>query len=948
MADNNLARSRNDLPDFFADDDPLAELARIVVYDDLPASARAMQGASMPGRREPAFNLEDELLQEFERYDAPRLDPANDISIDDVPRRVIGSAPLLEPSFDQEEAAPVFRQAATAPAFDTPSEPSVSLAPSVDLERHAVQRQPDPIVHVEPIFDLPGASAVQAEEVVIDEFDLAAELESSFGVEPVLAPEPAVNQEPARQVEPRSKAYEPGFRMPLANFHLARSVPLAAVPPVERVQAEPARPAPEAVLEAAPAVPEAIAKPVVSPEASQPVQAISQPVSVVEDTPSDREEQIVAGAAPTFAKADIPAFQWPIAASRSEPMAVSPQPAVVAPSVQRPEPVQAVTSSSSEAAAVIGSSDLDDPFSDDDFEISLSDLELDLADFAIEDEAAEPVAVAAVEASWAQPAPQAVAAVEPVQIAEQPAEEPADLPFDPAEIAEAEEQVEAIAELDVPELPVEEPEQPPVYRPDYDIDIDAELASLMMEPEKKEPVAPPKPDVVPQPTVSFASYDRPAPVSQPPHYSDLDDFERALEEDFRRSLAAPLAPVERDEAYSSGTDYLSTFESARRSVKSWALPMVIAGVVVAGGFGAYAWIGSGVTGAGSTGEPVIIAADTDPVKVAPVNPGGKTVPNQDKAVYDRVAGVASQEPKQSTLISSNEEPVDVVQKTLMPDSLPLEGENDIEPTEVSDTQDQRLLPNQEQQAALPAEQQPVAVMPRKVKTMIVRPDGKLVEQEIVAPVAASPEMAKMPAAGTRSTEPTLRPGAASGAVAQIPAAAPTGIVPVSAPVSANMPTVNAAATKGGQVAPVAAAPQVAEPVAQAPAQPPASATARAPVPVTRPAEQPVNVVAAVTDQGTVRAPTAAQQPAQVASLGDGGYVIQIASLPSQADAQKSYQNLSSKFGSVIGGRGVDIKAAEVAGKGTFYRVRIPAGSKAEAVALCEKYRGAGGSCLVAR
>ena len=81
---------------------------------------------------------------------------------------------------------------------------------------------------------------------------------------------------------------------------------------------------------------------------------------------------------------------------------------------------------------------------------------------------------------------------------------------------------------------------------------------------------------------------------------------------------------------------------------------------------------------------------------------------------------------------------------------------------------------------------------------------------------------------------------------------------------------------------------------------------------------------------------------------EGGYLIQIASLPTQADAQKSYQNLSAKFGSVIGGRGVDIKAAEIAGKGTFYRVRIPAGSKSDAVALCERYRAAGGSCLVAR
>ena len=125
----------------------------------------------------------------------------------------------------------------------------------------------------------------------------------------------------------------------------------------------------------------------------------------------------------------------------------------------------------------------------------------------------------------------------------------------------------------------------------------------------------------------------------------------------------------------------------------------------------------------------------------------------------------------------------------------------------------------------------------------------------------------------------------------------------------------------------------------------------APVPTMRPAQQPVDVVAAVSDRGNVQPtqePAAAAPAEQVAAVAPGDYVIQIASLPSEADAQKSYQNLSAKFGSVIGGRGVDIKKAEIAGKGTFYRVRIPAGSKNDAVALCEKYRAAGGSCLVAK
>jgi len=77
-------------------------------------------------------------------------------------------------------------------------------------------------------------------------------------------------------------------------------------------------------------------------------------------------------------------------------------------------------------------------------------------------------------------------------------------------------------------------------------------------------------------------------------------------------------------------------------------------------------------------------------------------------------------------------------------------------------------------------------------------------------------------------------------------------------------------------------------------------------------------------------------------------VMQIASLPSEAEAQKSYAALSKKFSSVLGGHGVDIQKAEIANKGTYFRVRIPAGSREEAVALCERYRGAGGSCLVTR
>lgn len=59
-------------------------------------------------------------------------------------------------------------------------------------------------------------------------------------------------------------------------------------------------------------------------------------------------------------------------------------------------------------------------------------------------------------------------------------------------------------------------------------------------------------------------------------------------------------------------------------------------------------------------------------------------------------------------------------------------------------------------------------------------------------------------------------------------------------------------------------------------------------------------------------------------------------------------DLSAKYGNVLGGRNAKIQKADIPGKGTFYRVRVPAGSKQEATALCAKYKSAGGQCLVAK
>jgi cell division septation protein DedD len=79
-----------------------------------------------------------------------------------------------------------------------------------------------------------------------------------------------------------------------------------------------------------------------------------------------------------------------------------------------------------------------------------------------------------------------------------------------------------------------------------------------------------------------------------------------------------------------------------------------------------------------------------------------------------------------------------------------------------------------------------------------------------------------------------------------------------------------------------------------------------------------------------------------------GFYVQISSQPSEAAARDSLSSLTRRFAGQIGSRGVGIRTAEIPGKGTFYRVRVAAETRDEAVQLCETLKSAGGSCFVTR
>jgi hypothetical protein len=410
--------------------------------------------------------------------------------------------------------------------------------------------------------------------------------------------------------------------------------------------------------------------------------------------------------------------------------------------------------------------------------------------------------------------------------------------------------------------------------------------------------------------------------------------------------------------------YQGSSEERASNRRGLTIAAIVGGVIALGGIGAFALSFAGGDGSGT---PALVRADDGPVKVRPENPGGSNVPNQDNKVFQAMKGSNdAAAPKQEKLISTGEEPVNVAERA-QPRVVTPQSAAALEPAENSDNaelpgvEDEPVLadaaddPIAAEIAAAPkgedrieqtasADSQAengeiIAVQPRRVRTMVVRPDGTLVPQEEPAPAAAQQQPEN--AGQTASLEPAdpsqnlADPSAAPEATASLQ---PSGSEPLKAPAAGG--TARESATPASQAAAPAAEPAPRQPEPTSPAQAGGTPNSGPTVP-SRPADQPMNVVGEVGGEQVAAANTAA------ANAG-AAWSVQIASQPNQAAAQSTYENLARRYGDVIGGRGVNIVKADIAGKGTYWRVRVPAGSREEAISLCENYKSAGGNCFVSR
>lgn len=95
------------------------------------------------------------------------------------------------------------------------------------------------------------------------------------------------------------------------------------------------------------------------------------------------------------------------------------------------------------------------------------------------------------------------------------------------------------------------------------------------------------------------------------------------------------------------------------------------------------------------------------------------------------------------------------------------------------------------------------------------------------------------------------------------------------------------------------------------------------------------------------APASAPRLASVSPTAPGGYMVQISSQRSEADAQTSFRTLQSKFPRELGDREAIVRRADLGPKGIYFRAMVgPFGSAGDADQFCNGLKAGGGQCIV--
>lgn len=115
------------------------------------------------------------------------------------------------------------------------------------------------------------------------------------------------------------------------------------------------------------------------------------------------------------------------------------------------------------------------------------------------------------------------------------------------------------------------------------------------------------------------------------------------------------------------------------------------------------------------------------------------------------------------------------------------------------------------------------------------------------------------------------------------------------------------------------------------------------------AENPAPVAAASETAPAVKSPEPVRAVAETAAPSSGKSArVQLASLPDEASARQMMQKLSTQHADTLAGASLTIIKAEIAGKGTYYRVMSAPMPEARAKSVCAALASKKAACIVAR
>jgi hypothetical protein len=397
-----------------------------------------------------------------------------------------------------------------------------------------------------------------------------------------------------------------------------------------------------------------------------------------------------------------------------------------------------------------------------------------------------------------------------------------------------------------------------------------------------------------------------------------------------------LAPEYADDEDDVPADLDETQPARRRVQAGPPRGMMIAAAVVAIALVGGISVAMFRSGQNSAGAPPTILADNAPTKITPEDSDAQPSNDadaQNKIIYDRVNSAEAN--GNTTLLTPDNTPLrtapapdsgNAISRVILPGgpgydspnasgSSPATGATAAATASSSDDDD--------------------SLGPRKVRTVVVKPDGTILSSSATdAPAADDSAQAAAPAAATAVT----------------PAPAPQPAAP--APAAPITDDTAAIAGTGGNALAITTNPDAANAPAIPPAPAPATTAAPTPAPAAvqpKPAKiAPPTAVASADPNGPIDLTPGNGAAAALPAAAADGFYVQVSSQRTEDAARATYKDLQSRYPTILGKYDVNLQQADVPSRGTFYRVRVGPFASADAQRLCDDLKSAGGDCVLAR